>query len=126
MGREILFRGRRLDGDGWAYGDLMHWGKSTRIYKEGAIHEVDPKTVGQYIGIKDKNDKKVFENDNIRTSYFSLSKVIKKFTTPVRYDRGGYIIRHGSQFINIRDWVPEIEIIGNIHDNKQELKVAKD
>ena len=57
--REYKFRGLRLDGRGWAYGDLVHMAS-------GAVHivgrqigepwlgqPVDAKTVGQWTGVKD-------------------------------------------------------------------------
>ena len=85
--KEILFRGLRTDMPKWVEGFYVHLHKSTYCFigeggPDNEIHriafeemtdcglpnhhlwaDVDPKTVGQYIGIEDINHKKIFEGD---------------------------------------------------------------
>ena len=67
--REILFKAKRWSDGKWVYGDLNQLQDSTIIhwYNNGCrvADEVDPSTVCQYTGLKDKNGKRIFEGDNV-------------------------------------------------------------
>ena len=76
--RNITFRGKCLDNEAWMYGDLIENQGRYFIYhassentiednEDGRIVvaavEVDPATVGQYTGLKDKKWTMIFEGD---------------------------------------------------------------
>jgi uncharacterized phage protein (TIGR01671 family) len=70
--REIIFRGKRVDNGEWVEG-VPTWDESDAIPKLLMVSNVekwpfgnayvDPETVGQFIGIHDKDGKKIFEGD---------------------------------------------------------------
>lgn len=130
--REIKFRGKLLDNDKWAIGDLRHrndgslaiitnlnvWSDNNDkvdAYREE--FEVDPATVGQYTGLKDKDGKEIFEGDIVK--WENLMK------TPMRS-----VIRYmynGFRFTDFDGedqeiWCGVFEAIGNIHDNPELMK----
>jgi hypothetical protein len=60
--RDYKFRGKRLDTGEWVYGSLIQMNQAYSIMSHDVFahpgwqrFEVDPKTVGQYTGLKDKN-----------------------------------------------------------------------
>jgi uncharacterized phage protein (TIGR01671 family) len=74
MKREILFKGKRIDNKEWVEGSLVMVcnGETLKRYPCIVIsynhdtfdwHEVDTKTVSQFINQKDKNNRKIFEGD---------------------------------------------------------------
>lgn len=72
MGNKFLVRGKQTCDDTWVYGYPYLDGKKIYIVYEGEndciIHEVIPDTITRYIGLEDKNDKKIFKGDIIQSN----------------------------------------------------------
>ena len=135
--RENLFRGKRRDNGEWVYGSLFVGFKKSYICPEaiamynfdgalclGGFVEVDPSTVGQYTGLKDKNGKMIFDEDILGSRYDDLCpddvtiEVIKWF-------RNGWYIQekaYSPDLLEEDGVLPFSEIIGNAHDNPGLLK----
>lgn len=124
--REIKFRGKRtLDGK-WVYGYLMNMHNSKRLFigkwrnigGEATIKdelfssyvEVDPETVGQLIGLPDKNGKEIYVGDILRINDEPDDNVDSvDDITNIRWLKG-FIERQRP-----------VEIIGNVFENKELL-----
>lgn len=78
-----LFKAKRKDNQEWVRGSLVYTFTGTpyivteydHIMNFIAINEVDPTTICQCTGLKDKNGKLIWENDIIRTKV-GTAKVI--------------------------------------------------
>ena len=154
--REIKYRGKSLEDGKWLYGSLLIENPPLQCFatdekeadkyyiaKSGFadwnmprpfdIQEVDPKTVGQYTGKKDKNGKEVYEDDRIADDEYIYLQV-NWDNNSCKFSVDGYGHRmyrnEGSgeeyskdislldkEVIYIED-SGEYEVIGNAHDNK--------
>lgn len=76
--REILFRGKRLDNGEWVEGSLWLNGARARIradlgFPAGASWcEVDPTSVGQFIGVLDKRGEGFSREMSCKTRGFAF------------------------------------------------------
>lgn len=134
--RDIEFRGKRTDNGEWVYGNLVRGCNEQYAYivefgnKELCRNYVDinPETVGQYTGLKDKNGTKIFEGDIVLVPYIDpIFKCTWNDTSPseravVRYVDGMFYVEYiesGDKF-TLSVTKGHMKIVGNIYDNKLE------
>lgn len=120
--REILFRGKRVDNDEWVEGYYvasmpLNAKKVNRHLiientRKGTTFLINPDTLGQFIGMFDKNGRKIFEGDILKVEYSD--------------EKGDYcesqcIIKDMTDYMALwkLDTSHTIEVIGNIYDDKR-------
>lgn len=132
--REILFRGKTESGR-WVVGyysarncevPFGPWKDDPHIIKAdtGFWFRVNPETVGQYIGLKDKNGEMIFEGDICLTEPDPLNEGTR-YVNIIEGDNLGFAYREK----NTQDWeaiaefndpenvLKNWEIVGNIFDD---------
>lgn len=143
MGNRHLFRGKRTDNGEWVEGSLVT-GVFFRLgqeipymfcpnladydcfedfSEENGIFEVDPSTICQCTGLKDKNGRVIWENDIANCidaeccGYISWNESEAGFYFDVLLEDGRFEEEH------IYDYQDCMEVIGNIFDNPELLEV---
>ncbi len=143
MESRYLFRGKRVDTGEWVEGSLVT-GVFFRLgqeipymfcpnladydcfedfSEENGIFEVDPSTICQYTGLKDKNGNLIWENDIANCmdaeccGYISWNESEAGFYFDVLLEDGRFEEEH------IYDYQDCMEVIGNVFDNPELLEV---
>ena len=129
MENRYLYRGKRIDNGEWVQGDLVH-----SVYKiddtcvgkygnEVGMHEVDPSTICQCTGLRDKNGKLIWENDIVNCltedccGYIGWNESEAGFYFNALLEDGRFEEEH------IYDYQDCIEVIGNTFDSPELLEV---
>lgn len=136
--REILFTGKRVDNGEWVEGFYVfvpeHYKPemSRKSYivsiNNGFFFEVIPETVGQYIGMTDKNGKKIFKGSIIECNVFGAMATGKHKKYLVVFYNGTYFAqwsigeRKFSAYMN-ETWARNV--VGNKWDNPELLEVMR-
>ena len=123
MKREISFRGKSKSTGEWVFGNLFDKDTKGRTHIGTTVRmcfDIDPETVGQFTGRYDKNDKEIFERDIVVNKNIHGKKWIVEYRTDSEYV--GFVLKEiGTNGISLFTSWNDIEVIGNIHDNKELL-----
>lgn len=118
--REIKFRGKSLDKGKWLYGSLLSWkcGYMDMLIEYDTCEmfdeiPVDPSTVGQYTGLRDKTGREIYEGDILSVDFLS-------YKTEVKYHIDGFMAcRENYPSEPLYRVYKECVVIGNLHDNPE-------
>lgn len=143
-----LYRGKRIDNGEWVEGSLLYDREQNEAFiaesfedRAANIREVDPDTVGECTGLRDKNGKLIFEGDVIKIehedyAFDGMSLDYRSEQGVVTYDSWGLVgivvdkfrgENVWSDFFHVCGLTDRIanwtfEILGNVHDNPELLK----
>lgn len=150
MSREILFKAKRKDDGEWVEGYYVNIAKINPFIATGKIkleeslegnfvpemYAIDPFTICQYTGLKDKNGKKIWENDIVANKWcFVCGNSVVKFGEYKDYhmrenyqcgNLGFYLEHTHNSDKNCRKdmmyFAGKCEVLGNIFDNPELLE----
>lgn len=132
--REILFRAKRIDNGEWVEGYYVKTTLGKDIEPSDVIFvpwninrseqwgwiKVLTETLCQYIGLKDKNGKRIWENDIVR-----IEESIDEGIGNIEFYGGMWYV-DGKPSNSLYDIVEyddaDVEVIGNIFDNPELMK----
>lgn len=149
MNDRYLFKAKRVDSGEWTMGSLItgvffRLGQSIPYIlcpdeanydcfddfaEENGVFEVDPSTICQCTGLKDKNGKLIWENDVFRENHSDRIGVVKFGEHEGEY---GWCIEWISEKakyyrVDFLYWQKEVtlEVVGNAIDNPELLEVGE-
>lgn len=141
--REILFRGKRIDNGEWEEGYLIVPEFAPErtfigyLFAEDDhdidVVEVDPETIGQYTGLKDRHNNKIFEGDVVLVHndlYDCGLPVVFKCGAFWLYDKTSINVEYPDDENAGLDLLGSynkdyLEVIGNVYDNPELLEVEQ-
>ena len=126
--RTIKFRGK-TDSGKWCFGYFLHDGQRGRfVITDGLleINRVNPDTVGQYTGLKDKSGKEIYDGDILAHNGEPIGYVVdgvRGYCFDVIYFSPKYEESWSLYGVVVNDFHGDVEIIGNIHDPEWQEKL---
>lgn len=130
MNREILFRGFNEKNNKWIYGYYfvnrsLHFVVTDEIQTNPLVDWTDfvvnPTTIGQYTGLKDKNGVKIFEGDIIESKGYKHLVTYNENLAGFR----SVNVKYPEDLCGInQQWINECSkvVIGNVIDNPELMK----
>lgn len=124
--RVIKFRGKRVVNGEWVYGDLHHGLLGRNTYVMG--NQVNPETVGQYTGLKDRDGIEIYEGDVLQNVDNPLvDNLLFKIVWNEYYGAWFWWSLEGEAETDrfYQSIAEDCEVIGNIHDNPEMMGEKK-
>lgn len=141
MENRYLFRGKRIDNGEWVQDYLFDDGfENGRVFVGGLVIEkyngtacddwtvtginfceINPNTICQCTGLKDKNGNLIWENDIVETQYGKAIVIWDKLEWRIKWIDDLIWRKDLHYWANDNSW--RIEVIGNKFDNPELLEV---
>ena len=115
--RQIKFRAQDIASNKWLYGDLRHHKDDVCIFEQEGNKGEQAKrdTIGQFVGLKDKNGKEIYEGDIVTMEDFGFTRERPFIVVYDNFDAG---FKMKGRYCHVVTDL-ECEVIGNIHDNPE-------
>lgn len=130
MEDRFLFRAKRIDNGEWVWGSYYEFLGRLHIFKpifasKKAVYEVDPSTICQCTGLKDKSGRLIFEND-IMEAHLDDKFPEDVTRTRVVWDKNAWVTSEPGAVD--RECLDDFDtkhfyVVGNIFDNPELLEV---
>lgn len=143
MENRYLFRGKRIDNNEWVYGlpsyDEDGEIEEIEVWSEDDInfYSVDPSTVCQCTGLKNKNGKLIWENDIVKDLFSDVCAQIKYGSYQNCFDSTktehvGFYVCWSDKYTkryrkDLGYWINmvDVEVVGNAFDHPELLEVQE-